>query len=78
MNLFIAMEDDDNEYVIFATAASSSAEARAGLRAYEQRENEGVEWNDEDDCYVDEDGDEVSYFDQDYYSVVEIVLERVS
>lgn len=77
-NIFAAVSDSDDDLIVYDTVASSEHTAEEELANIADRENEGVEWHDEDDCYVDEDGDEVSYFDTNCYNIVEFELERVS
>lgn len=78
MNIYLALCTYDDEDYIPCTAASTCHVAYEEFMAFVERENKDIVYDEEQSSYIDIDGCEAYFFEEDNFDVTEIVLERVS
>ena len=75
--IYAASPYDVEEEVLCETASLDERTAERELTRFVDRENEDITWDEERDGYIDGDGDEAYFTDEDNFCIIEYALERV-
>lgn len=77
MNVYFICNNYDDEYILIESAASTGRDCEAFFDVMD-KQNSTLHYNDDEDRWEDEDGDEMEYFESSDWNVVEYSLERQS
>ena len=73
----MAISFEEPDYCLCETAATRRETTQCELEGYATRENSDLEYDEENDQWLDPDGDETIYFELDGFYVQEFYLVRV-